>query len=151
MNRGAAWVSLAVIVAISLYVFVGDSLKVDQRLSTASTYAALMIALLFALPVLIDIATGKIDISAVLEESGGGASMSRFQLMIFTFVIASCFVLIVIHTQKFPEVRPDILELLGISATTYAVSKGIQAGSDLPSKTADSTSQPKDPAADEQH
>ena len=75
MNRAAAWVSLAVIVVISLYVFVGDSLKVDQRLSTASTYAALMIALLFALPVLIDIATGKIDISAVLEESGGGASM----------------------------------------------------------------------------
>jgi hypothetical protein len=35
----------------------------------------------------------------------------------------------VVSTGKFPDkIPPEVLTLLGISATTYAVSKGIQAG-----------------------
>jgi hypothetical protein len=57
--------------------------------------------------------------------------MSRFQLLVFTFVIAlSLFLMVVAQNgTKFPEIPANVLTLLGISASTYAVSKGIQAGS----------------------
>jgi len=135
MNRIAIWTSLAVIIGLSLFVFFGNGTSAE-RLQIAISYAAVMLILLLALLVIVAIATGTIDISQVLTEHGGGASMSRFQLLVFTLVIALCFVLLVIHNGKFPAVPPEVLELLGVSATTYAVSKGIQAGSALPSKSA---------------
>jgi hypothetical protein len=74
---------------------------------------------------------GDIDLSLLLTETGGsGASLSRFQLLIFTFVISLSLFLIVIsgNPPGFPKtIPPEILTLLGISASTYAVSKGIQA------------------------
>ncbi|MFY9852580.1 MAG: hypothetical protein WAK26_01725 [Terracidiphilus sp.] len=53
--------------------------------------------------------------------------MSRFQLLIFTFVIAiSLFELVEKRTDgNFPEIPQGVLTLLGISASTYAVGKGI--------------------------
>jgi hypothetical protein len=91
------------------------------------------------------IATGQIDISKLLTEkdgsSGGAASMSRFQLLIFIFVIALSFLLVVISNIKIiqarpgdrglpglPEVPNGVLALLGISASSYAVGKAIQHG-----------------------
>jgi len=74
-------------------------------------------------------ANGEIDISTLLSEAGGGgASFSRFQFLVFTFVIALSLFLVIVHEYKFPDkIPPEILTLLGISASTYAVSKGIQA------------------------
>ena len=97
-----------------------------------------LVALMFGLGAVIlwKIAVGTIDISQLLEEHGGGASMSRFQLLIFTFVIALSLFLLVADGKGFPEVPAGILTLLGISATTYGVSKGIQASSNLPPKGA---------------
>lgn len=66
------------------------------------------------------------------NRTGGGskASMSRFQLLVFTFVIAISLFLIVVNSKdKFPDIPTNVLLLLGISATTYGVSKGIQASS----------------------
>ena len=80
--------------------------------------------------------TGAIDVNLLLSESGGGASMSRFQLLIFTFVIALSFFLLVINSAKFPDIPGGVLTLLGISATTYGVSKGIQASGGLLPKSA---------------
>ncbi len=67
--------------------------------------------------------------------------MSRFQLLIFTFVIAVSFFLVVISNVKIrqsgdksgnpaglPEVPRGVLALLGISASSYAVGKAIQHG-----------------------
>ena len=52
--------------------------------------------------------------------------MSRFQLLIFTFVIAiSLFVLVEANRGSIPDIPSGVLTLLGISASTYAVSKGI--------------------------
>lgn len=69
---------------------------------------------------------GKIDLSQLLSEANGDASMSRFQLLIFTFVIAiSLFILVEKKTDALPDVPPGVLTLLGISASTYAVGKGI--------------------------
>jgi hypothetical protein len=106
----------------------------NVKLKLAFEYGMLVLLFLFGFMVLAAIASGKIDISELLTEDGGGASMSRFQLLIFTFVIALSFFLIVVCNCTFPEVPANVLALLGISATTYGVSKGIQAGSGLKGK-----------------
>jgi hypothetical protein len=67
--------------------------------------------------------------------------MARFQLLVFVFVIALSFFLVVISNikviqakpeGKFPANLPDVpqgvLVLLGISASGYAVGKAIQHG-----------------------
>jgi hypothetical protein len=80
-----------------------------------------------AVILLFKIATDKIDLEWLISEDNGHASMSRFQLLIFTFVIAISLVKL---TEKlgdhFPPIDSGILTLLGISASTYAVGKGIQ-------------------------
>ena len=69
---------------------------------------------------------GKIDLSQLISEPSGDASMSRFQLLVFTFVIAiSFFVLVEANHGALPDIPNGVLTLLGISASTYAVSKGI--------------------------
>jgi len=70
---------------------------------------------------------GKMDLGSLLNEGNGQASMSRFQLLIFTFVIAiSLFELVERRPDaSFPDIPQGVLTLLGISASTYAVGKGI--------------------------
>lgn len=105
-----------------------------SKLKLAFQYGMLVLLFLFGFMILAAIASGKIDISKLLTEDGGGASMSRFQLLIFTFVIALSFFLVVVSDSKLPDVPANVLALLGISASTYGVSKGIQAGAGLKGK-----------------
>lgn len=124
-------VGLAVVLAIMMWLFFkkGDP---EHNLKLAIGYSLLFLLLLWGLAIFIDILRGTIDLSGILSEVGGGASMSRFQLLIFTFVIALSFFLIVVSTGGFPQIPTEVLTLLGISASTYAVSKGIQIGSQSP-------------------
>jgi len=70
---------------------------------------------------------GSIDLSRLISEPNGDASMSRFQLLIFTFVVTLCLFLIVAgHPGSFPDIPGSVLALLGISASSYTVSKAIQ-------------------------
>ena len=107
-----------------------------EKLKLAIAYGGLIILFLFGFMILAAIASNKIDISALLEEKGsgvpgtGGASMGRFQLLIFTFVIGLSFFLVVLCECKIPEIPANVLALLGVSATTYGVGKGIQATKD---------------------
>jgi len=80
---------------------------------------------LLALTILYLIWTRKINLSQLLSEANGDASMSRFQLLIFTFVIAIALFEIVETSMRFPDIPQGVLVLLGISASTYAVGKGI--------------------------
>jgi len=131
---------ISVIVAVVLAVIIAIWFPGKDPIMTIKlvlSYVGAILLFLFGFLILAGIASGKIDISYLLGEHGGGASMSRFQLLIFTFVIGLSFFLIVVSTGKLPEPTANVLALLGISATTYGVSKGIQAsGSDgpLPSK-----------------
>ena len=80
-----------------------------DRVVYAVEYGALVIVFLFGFMVLAAIASGKIDISSLLEEKGsgtGGASMSRFQFLIFTFVVAISLLLIVVSKSDFSERNP---------------------------------------------
>ncbi len=80
---------------------------------------------LIAAKILLMIWRDEIDLSALLNETNGDASLSRLQLLIFTFVIAVSFFYLVLQNNSFPLVTDGVLTLLGISASTYAVGKGI--------------------------
>jgi hypothetical protein len=80
--------------------------------------------------ILVLIAIGRIDLSMLISEKNGQASSSRFQLLIFTFVVAMSFFYVAINSVPLalPDVPVNVLALLGISAGSYLVSKGIQTG-----------------------
>jgi uncharacterized BrkB/YihY/UPF0761 family membrane protein len=83
-------------------------------------------------------AAGKrgIDLSHLVSEPTGEASISRFQLLVFTFVIALSvfYVTITSDTAGLPEIPTGVLTLLGISASSYAVGKGLQTHRDTTMK-----------------
>ncbi len=99
---------------------------------------AIFIAALEAI-IVIYILTGTIKIDKLISDENGDASLSRFQFLIFTFVVSmSLFYLIASVTPpKFPEIPIEILGLLGISGGTYAIAKGIQASRDTGIKDAE--------------
>jgi len=71
---------------------------------------------------------GRIDLKLLISEKTGVASMSRFQFLIFTFVVAMCVLVLTLESGEFPRLDANILGLLGISGGSYVVSKGIQKG-----------------------
>ena len=92
-----------------------------------TAWVILLLIFLLGLAVVVNIYTGKIDLSQLISEPSGDASMSRFQFLIFTFVIAASLFLIVLYNRSFPATIPQgVLVLLGISSSSYLVSKGIQ-------------------------
>lgn len=85
---------------------------------------------LLGLAVLWRIYQGQIDLSQLISEANGDASMSRFQFLVFTFVISLSLFLVIVagkdNKPAFPESIPaGILTLLGISGSSYAVGKAI--------------------------
>ena len=81
--------------------------------------------------IVIKMISGEINLNKLISESDGDASLSRFQFMIFTFVVAMSLLLMVVAQLKgagpfsFPDTS-TVLALLGISGGSYVVSKGIQ-------------------------
>jgi hypothetical protein len=82
----------------------------------------------FGLLILWKIYVGDIDLSRLISEPTGDASISRFQLLVFTFVIAFSLFLVIVASNppSLPVIPGTILTLLGISGSSYLVSKGIQ-------------------------
>ena len=69
--------------------------------------------------------TNQIDLSTLLDGANGEASMSRFQLLVFTLVIAVGIYTHILNHMTLPDIPDSVLKLLGISASTYAAGKGI--------------------------
>ena len=88
---------------------------------------------LLALMILVKIWKGDIDLNYLISDENGWASLSRFQFLVFTFVVAmSLFYLVVVGTPPaYPVVPPEILALLGISGGSYVLSKGMQNSRDV--------------------
>jgi len=119
-------------------------MNMDWMATICELLACLFLAVL-GIILLIKIATDKIDLEWLISEDNGHASMSRFQLLIFTFVIAVSFIRLTELKKDFPVVNSGVLTLLGISASTYAVGKGIQKSSDTPEPLALNTPKPPPP------
>ena len=81
---------------------------------------------LLGLVVLWKIFDNTINLSFLISEANGQASMSRFQFLVFTFVIAMSFFLITVSGNRMPDVPEGVWALLGISGGSYVISKGIQ-------------------------
>ena len=70
---------------------------------------------------------GEIDMTKVISEEGSDkASLSRFQMLVWTFIIGLSFLYLVILNDAIPDIPNEVLALLGISGGTYLISKGIQ-------------------------
>jgi hypothetical protein len=90
-----------------------------------------IILLGFAAMVLWKIYQNEISITGLLAEpldpanpaAGVKASLSRFQFLIFTFVIAGLYLLLSIEAGTFVDIPGNALLLLGISSGSYVVSK----------------------------
>jgi hypothetical protein len=102
---------------------------------------------LVALIILYKMLLDKINLSTVLNEmtpvgspgapAPGGAtpatayqpkaSLSRLQLLIFTFVIAGLYLALSLQAGQLVPIPNGVLGLLGISGGSFVVSKGIQA------------------------
>lgn len=90
-----------------------------------------LIILLFAFLVLWKIFRNEISMAGLLAEpskpgddsDSGKASLSRFQFLIFTFVIAGLYLMLSIEAGTFVDIPQNVLFLLGISGGTYVVSK----------------------------
>lgn len=104
-----------------------------MTLALMTGWVLLVILAALAATIIYYLWTGKIDLRRLISEPNGDASMSRFQLLVFTLLVAFGLFLVMVSgdTPKFPESIPSsVLTLLGISASSYVVSKGIQFGSE---------------------
>ena len=104
-----------------------------QALAVVMGWIIAIVIGLLGLAIVWFIFTGKINLAKLISEPNGDASLSRFQFLIFTFVIAmSLFLVVVGNTPpKFPEIPPGVFALLGISGGSYVISKGIQTSRDV--------------------
>ncbi len=94
--------------------------------------AIALIILGFAAVVLYLILCGKIDLTGILSEprvpgdkNDPKASLSRFQFLIFTFVIAGLYLILSLESGNFVDIPDSVLVLLGISGGSYLISKGV--------------------------
>lgn len=111
-----------------------------MQLSYFTAIVLMVVILGAAIVVLYLILVGKIDIKSVLQEPDSTkASLSRFQFLIFTFVIAGLFLMLSVEAGTFVNIPDGVLALMGISAGSYAVSKGITASNNKNTNVSSST------------
>jgi hypothetical protein len=111
-----------------------------MELSYIGAICLMIVILGSALVVLYLILVGRIDIKSILQEPDSTkASLSRFQFLLFTCVVARLFCMLSVEAGAFVNIPEGVLGLLGISAGSYAVSKGITANANANAKTDKST------------
>jgi|SRR5215471_16053700 len=92
--------------------------------------------------VLLKIWSGAISLQGLLSEPAGPApagapaadaapalgkaSLSRLQLFLFTFVIAGLYLTLSLEAGQLVDIPNQLLGILGISGSSYVISKGIQ-------------------------
>lgn len=108
-----------------------------SSVSSAVTIFMYVVALGFAgifAIVILKMMNGKIDLTSLLSEtrdpgvppgSPTKSSLSRFQLLVFTFVVAGLFLILSVENGQLIDVPNSVLGLLGISGGSYLVSKGL--------------------------
>lgn len=103
-----------------------------QTLALIGGYVIVGLIGLLGLTIVLMIWIGRINLAKLIAEENGDASLSRFQLLIFTFVVATSLLLLVLDNMAkvsgsgFPAIGSDVLGLIGISSGSYVLAKGIQ-------------------------
>ena len=91
------------------------------------------IVVLFAAAVLYKIGNGNIPLEGIISEPEDGpkrdgqpkASLSRFQFLIFTFVVAGLFLMLSIESGRLVDIPDTVLVLIGLSGTGFLAGKAI--------------------------
>jgi len=125
------------VLAIVVVIFIGAGIAVSWGLR-ASDIALIgfvsfgTIVVLFAAAVLYNIGRGNIPLEGLISEPAGTltdakgkpkASLSRFQFLIFTFVVAGLFLMLSIEAGHFVNIPDNVLILIGLSGGGYLASK----------------------------
>lgn len=109
-------------------------MTISQFISLASFAVITLIVLALAFIVLWKIWKNQISLIGLLAEmpppgapvADSKASLSRFQMLIFTFVIAGLFMMLSIESGEFVEIPQNVLILLGISGGTYVLAQTVK-------------------------
>ena len=114
----------------------------SQLIATIGFGIIALILLGFAALILWKVYDNQISLVGLLSEPAGPdrpkASLSQFQFLIFTFVIAGLYLLLSIEAGTFVDIPTNVLGLLGISGGSFLISKAVNTakeGSGAPDKT----------------
>jgi hypothetical protein len=97
----------------------------NTTVQTALIYIGAAFIILLEATVFWKIATDRIKLDYLIADDNGDASLSRFQLLIFTFVISIGMLYLIFKGDAFPDIDEGVLVLLGISGASYALGKTI--------------------------
>lgn len=125
---------IAFLVAVSgaaIYALSLGARPADIAIVGFVAFAAVIVA--FAAAVLWQIIEGNINLFGIIAEPdsvatverGPKASLSRFQFLVFTFVIAGLFLMLSIESGGFVAIPDSVLVLLGLSGGGFVVSKAV--------------------------
>lgn len=103
--------------------------ELDGLIAEIPSETALKAALVAAVTAAGGQAPSADAVAAAVRRVPVKASLSRFQFLIFTFVVAGLFLLLSIEAGAFVEVPPTVLGLIGISGGSFIISKGISSNS----------------------
>lgn len=126
-----------------------------QFIALLVAFVVCLIILALAFAVVRSIWNDQINLKYLLSESSIAhpgtapedppkASLSRFQFLVFTFVIAGLYLVLSIETGTLIEVPNGALILLGISGVTYAAGKAMNDNTRSQTSSGDTDSNSKD-------
>jgi hypothetical protein len=135
-----AIVTVAVIIALTAWLLYFQA-PIDLQKILASLVTVLLG--LFAAVVLAKMYCGPIDLKLLVSEGDGSASMSRFQFLIFTFVIAASYLLLAMApgAATLVDVPNGVLGLIGISGGSYVGSKVVQKAAETAKANSDAATE----------
>ena len=113
-------------------------------------WVLVLIVLGFAAMVIRLCLTHDIDLSSLLNDPGlGKASLSRFQLLLSTFVIVGCYLAITLTTppdnNALYDIPSGLLVFFGISGGSYLVSKSLSGAPQSPPPGGAAPAEPASP------
>ncbi|MGV6850220.1 MAG: hypothetical protein ACWA5A_17750 [Marinibacterium sp.] len=84
------------------------------------------VVLLFAATVVWQLVRRE-ELRGIIQEPDASrkASLSRFQFLVFTFVVAGLFLMLSIESGTLVEIPTSVLTLIGLSGGTFVVSKAV--------------------------
>lgn len=150
-------VALIIVLTAALLWVQGGAAAGAADLSKILTSLITVILGLFAAVVLARMLSGSIDLSLLVSEGDGSASMSRFQFLIFTFIIGASYLALAFKSTgaTLVDIPNGVLGLLGISGGSYVASKVVQKAAETSQTNAAASAganpalpaKPADPAA----
>lgn len=122
---------LVVVCMLGVWAIQWDVKAQDVALLGFISFSAVIIA--FAAAVLWNIIDGSIDLFGIISEPDDvanidgkpKASLSRFQFLVFTFVVAGLFLMLSIEAGAFVNIPNNVLGLIGLSGGSFIVSKAV--------------------------